>query len=170
MARKFIIDHLWVTTMHDFKWGFGHQSCSICSCENIIWGKERLLLLLLLARETMQLSRRQFVVIRVTRCPTLRGTAQHVYPLSHVPHIETMSHIFISSSFQKSNHCRTEAFLKSGFYPMAVKKQGRLSSRDCVCCQTAHVGQVQFNLSPSLLRYAQWKKLRVTAKSQTMQI
>ena len=64
-------------------------------------------------------------VARVTRCPSLCGTAQHFYPLYRFPHIETMYCILIGSSFQKSNHCRTYAFLKSGFYPMAVKKAGK---------------------------------------------
>lgn len=29
------------------------------------------------------------VLKKVTRCPTLCGTARHFYSLSHVPHIET---------------------------------------------------------------------------------
>ena len=47
------------------------------------------------------------------------------YPMSHVPHIETMSHILIGSGFQKSNHCRTISPLKSGFYPIDEKKAGK---------------------------------------------
>ena len=48
---------------------------------------------------------------------------------------------------------------------MAVKKAGK-----AVITGLKHVGQVQVNLSPSLLRYAQRRRLRVTAKSQAMQI
>ena len=73
----------------------------------------------------------------LTRCPTLCETAQHFCLLSHVPHIEKMSNILISSSFEKSTLCWTDVFLKSGFYPMTVKKLRGLSSWGCVIVQTA---------------------------------
>lgn len=49
-------------------------------------------------------------------CLEWPGTAQHFYPLSCVPHIEMMSCTLTGFSFQWSNHCRNDVFLKRGFF------------------------------------------------------
>lgn len=51
-----------------------------------------------------------------TGCPTFVGTAQHLNPSSHVPHRWAMSHITAITNYMP-NYCRTDAFVKSGFYP-----------------------------------------------------
>ena len=45
--------------------------------------------------------------------------------MSRILHIETMAHIVIGANLQRSNHCRTDEFLKPGSDPMAVQKAGK---------------------------------------------
>ena len=65
-----------------------------------------------------------------------------------------MSCILIGSGYKKPNHCRTDAFLKSGMKPKAVKKSGKAVSTG-VCLMSiklhTHEGGVQVKLSPSVL-------------------
>lgn len=70
------------------------------------------------------------LTLRLTRCPTLCGTAQHFYPLSHAPHIETVSYILIGCTCQKSNHCTdTLTFI------LTVKNAGNAVITSCYMCE-----------------------------------
>lgn len=90
------------------------------------------------------------VFIRVTSCPATFPTAQHFHPPLCIPHTEMMSHNLVSFSFQRSNHCRTDVFLKPGLYPIVVKKVGKAVIAR-FHSKWEHVGVVLVKLSSSFL-------------------
>lgn len=64
-------------------------------------------------------------------------------PLSHVPHTEMMAYVL--TGCQKSNHYRTDAFLKRTFIQWLVWKKGGLLSSQRFQSNQQRMGKVQVN-------------------------
>ncbi len=79
------------------------------------------------------------VSTRVTTCPTLRSTAQHLHNLSRTLHIEKMSHIFISllvfNCHIKGTICKFVPLEQRFSTPvLAPPRSAHLA---CLCCLNA---------------------------------